>query len=321
MDFTPRYVELARSGELLRRAALAAERLRACTLCPRACGVDRTAAELGFCRSGDLPTVYSHMSHPGEEPPISGTRGSGTIFMSGCTLSCVYCQNARFSQGGEGAERTIADVAGMMLKLEKMGCHNINIVTPTHHTPAILTSLSLAAGEGMSIPLVWNTSSYESPETLALLDGVADIYLADIRYADDAVAERYSDAADYATVSRAALRTMQRQVGTLRMDERGIATGGLIVRHLVLPDGVSGTADCLAFVAEELGPETFVGLMAQYYPAHRAPEHPRIARRLTAAEWDEAVAAHAEAGLINGWVQAFMGEVSPIAGTNLEPDR
>ncbi len=319
MDFTPRYVELARSGELSRRAATAAESLRACTLCPRACGVDRTAGELGYCRTGELPTVYSHMSHPGEEPPISGTRGSGTIFMSGCTLSCVYCQNARFSQGGEGAERSVSDVAGMMLDLEAMGCHNINIVTPTHHAPAVLAALDDAAGEGLSVPLVWNTSSYESPETLALLDDVVDIYLADIRYAEDAAAGRYSDAADYATVSRAALREMQRQVGTLRMDDRGIATGGLIVRHLVLPGGVSGTSECLAFVARELGPDTHVSLMSQYYPAHRAREHPRIARRLTAAEWDEAVAAHAEAGLINGWVQAFMDEVSPIAGTNLEP--
>jgi len=320
MDFTPRYVELARSGELLRRAAVAAERLHACALCPRACGIDRTTGGLGYCRTGELPTVYSHMSHPGEEPPISGARGSGTIFMSGCTLSCVYCQNARFSQGGEGARRSVADVAGMMLDLEAMGCHNINIVTPTHHTSAVLASLALAAGEGLSVPLVWNTSSYESPETLALLDGVVDVYLADIRYAEDANAARYSDAADYATVSRAALREMQRQVGTLRTDDHGIAAGGLIVRHLVLPDGVSGTADCLAFVANELGPETFVSLMSQYYQAHRAHEHPRIARRLTTVEWDEAVAAHAEAGLINGWVQAFMGEVSPIAGTNLEPD-
>jgi len=320
MEFTPRYVELARSGELQRRAAVAAERLHACTLCPRACRIDRTAGELGYCRTGEHPTVYSHMSHPGEEPPISGTQGSGTIFMSGCTLSCVYCQNARFSQGGEGTERSVDDVAGMMLDLEAMGCHNINIVTPTHHTAAILASLARAAGEGLNVPLVWNTSSYETPETLALLDGVVDIYLADIRYAADGVSGRYSDAADYATVSRAALREMQRQVGTLRMDERNIATGGLIVRHLVLPDGVSGTAECLAFVADELGTETFVGLMSQYYPAHRAHEHPRIARRLTASEWDEAVAAHAEAGLTNGWVQAFMGEVSPIAGTNLEPD-
>lgn len=320
MDFTPRYVELAQSGELLRRADLAAERLRACTLCPRVCGVDRTSGELGYCRRGDLPAVYNHMSHPGEEPPISGTRGSGTIFMSGCTLSCVYCQNARFSQGGEGAERSAADVAAMMLNLEAMGCHNINIVTPTHHTPAILAALSRAAGEGLSVPLVWNTSSYESADTLALLDGVVDIYLADIRYAADAISERYSDAPDYATVSRAALREMQRQVGTLRMDESGVATGGLIVRHLVLPDGASGTADCLAFVERELGAETFVSLMSQYYPAHRAHDHPRIARRLTASEWDEAVSAHDESGLINGWVQAFMGEVSQIAGTNLEPD-
>jgi putative pyruvate formate lyase activating enzyme len=320
MDPAPRYVELARSGELRRRAERAAEQLRACALCPRACGVDRTAGERGYCRTGALPTVYSHMAHPGEEPPISGTRGSGTIFMSGCTLSCVYCQNARFSQGGEGAERSVSDLAGMMLALETVGCHNINIVTPTHHTAAVLAALDEAAGEGLSVPLVWNTSSYETPGTLALLDGVVDIYLADIRYADDAEAAEYSDADDCATVSRAALREMRRQVGVLRTDEHGIAVGGLIVRHLVLPGGVSGTRECLSFVADELGPDTHVSLMSQYYPAHRACEHPRIAGRLRASEWDAATRAHDEAGLTNGWVQAFMGEVSPIAGTNLEPD-
>ncbi len=314
------YVELAHSGELKRRAERATESLRACTLCPRACGTDRMAGERGYCRTGDLPTVYSHMAHTGEEPPISGTHGSGTIFMSGCTLSCVYCQNARFSQGGEGAERTVAELAGMMLDLQTAGCHNINIVTPTHHTAAILLALETAVGEGLSVPLVWNTSSYETPDTLALLDGVVDVYLADVRYADDAVAAELSDAGDYATVSRAALREMRRQVGVLRMDEAGVAIGGLIVRHLVLPDGVSGTRESLAFVARELGADTFVSLMSQYYPTHRACEHPRIGRRLTATEWDAAFSAHDEAGLTNGWVQEFMGEVSPIAGTNLEPN-
>jgi len=320
MEPTPRYVELARSGELKRRADQASERLCACTLCPRACGVDREAGEHGYCRTGAAPTVYSHMAHPGEEPPISGARGSGTIFLSGCTLSCVYCQNARFSQGGEGAERTVEDLAGMMLDLEAIGCHNINVVTPTHQTAAILAALDAAASEGLSVPLVWNTSSYETQSTLELLDGVVDVYLADIRYASDAMASRYSDAADYATVARAALLEMKRQVGELRTDERGLATGGLIVRHLVLPGGSGGTPECLAFVASELGEATFVSLMSQYYPAHRAGEHPAIDGRLTAAEWETATAAHAEAGLTNGWVQAFMGQVSEIAGTNLEPD-
>ncbi len=320
MGTTPRYVELARSGELARRAERAAATLRVCTLCPRACGVDRTADELGVCRTGADAVVYSHMAHPGEEPPISGTRGSGTIFMSGCTLACVYCQNARFSQGGEGTPRSTDQLAGMMLALDAMGCHNINIVTPTHHTPAVFAALDLAAAEGLSVPLVWNTSSYETPETLALLDGVVDVYLADIRYADDARAAEYSGAPDYATVARSALREMNRQVGTLRVDAHGIATGGLIVRHLVLPGGVGGTPECLAFVARELGEDTFVSLMSQYYPAHRACNHPAIARRLTATEWDAAVEAHDEAGLTNGWVQGFMGEVSEIAGDSLEPD-
>ncbi|MCD4689941.1 radical SAM protein [bacterium] len=320
MTVIPRYVGLARSGELSDRAARAAELLRACTLCPRACVVNRTAGEHGYCGAGELPSVFNHMSHPGEEPPISGTRGSGTIFMSGCTLACVYCQNARFSQEGGGTERSVSELAEMMLGLQRAGCHNVNIVTPTHHTAAVLAALALAAEQGLSVPLVWNTSSYEAAATLELLDGVVDIYLADLRYADEAEAARYSDAPDYVAVARAALVEMRRQVGILTTDDAGIAQRGLIVRHLVMPGGVSGTAESMDFVARELGADTFVGLMSQYYPAHRAAEHPRIARRLTAGEWSEAVQAHADAGLTNGWVQAFMGDVSPMAGTNLEPD-
>jgi len=317
----PGVVRLARTGELASRIDRARALAGACRICPRACGVDRTTGERGYCGAGGGPTVYSHMAHPGEEPPVSGVRGSGTIFFSYCTMSCVYCQNYRFSQAHEGRDRSVDELAGLMLSLAGRGCHNINLVSPTHFLLPILEALATAAERGLNIPVIWNTSGYESSETLSILDGVVDVYLADLRYSDAAAAARYSDAPDYVDVARRALVEMNRQVGVLETTEAGVATRGLIVRHLVLPDGRSGTRRALGFIAERLGRETHVSLMAQYYPAYRASEYPEIARGISRGEWDDARAALAEAGLTHGWVQAYRGgEVSPIAGTELRAD-
>jgi putative pyruvate formate lyase activating enzyme len=317
---TPGYVRLAQTGELERRVERAHELLRACALCPRECAVDRTAGAVGYCGAGATPRVFRHMAHLGEEPPISGTRGSGVIFFSHCTMSCVYCQNYRWSRLHEGRDRSAAGVARMMKTLAAQGCHNLNLVSATQYVPAVLEALLLAARGGVSLPVVWNTSGYESEGTLGLLDGVVDVYLADLRYSSDAAAAKYSDAPGYVRANRAALLEMTRQVGTLALDGDGVAACGLIVRHLVLPSDIAGTRAALAFIADELGRGTSVSLMAQYYPAGRACEFPEIARRITKDEWDHAVAALAEAGLEAGWVQEYPREVPPIAGSEIEPD-
>lgn len=317
---TPRFVSMAESCELSRRAREARESLRKCALCPRACGVDRTSGERGYCGAGARARVYRHMAHPGEEPPISGSRGSGTIFWSHCTMSCCYCQNYRMSQLGEGTTRTTDELADMVVSLAAQGCHNINHVSPTQFLPDVLDSLELAWRRGAALPVVWNTSGYESLRTLELLDGVVDIYLSDIRYASDEAAARFSDTPDYVGVSKRALAEMHRQVGDLRTGEDGTASSGLIVRHLVLPNGHAGTREAMAFVAGELGPGTYVSLMAQYYPAFRAAEYPELSRRITAGEWAEARRALEEAGITNGWVQGMPDDLYPVAGTEIEAD-
>ncbi len=264
--------------------------------------------------------VYRHMAHHGEEPPVSGAAGSGVIFFSRCTLACAYCQNHAWSQDGQGRERTPADLAAMMLSLERKGCGNVNLVSGTQYIPAVLDALLLADSAGFALPVVWNTSSYESAVGLSLLEGVVDAYLADLRYSSPEAARLGSNAADYVDVSRSALRTMQRQVGVLTADAAGNAVRGLIVRHLVLPNRLAGTREAMRFVADELGPDTFVSLMSQYYPAHRAGGIPGLARSITVDEWREAQADMADAGLSNGWVQEFPNGRSPIAGTEIGPD-
>jgi putative pyruvate formate lyase activating enzyme len=316
----PSHVTLARSGELARRCHAAAEALRSCSLCPRACGIDRAAGERGWCGAGPLPRIYRHMVHHGEEPPISGASGSGVVFFSRCTLACVYCQNHAWSQDGRGTDRSPADLASMMLELQRAGCHNVNLVSGTQYIPAILDSLLQANLSGFALPVVWNTSAYESAAGLSLLDGAVDIYLADLRYGSSDGARIGSDAPDYVEASTAALRAMRDQVGLLHSDADGVARRGLIVRHLVLPNRLAGTREAMRFIAAELGPDTFVSLMSQYYPAHRAAGVPELARAITPEEWIEAQAALAEAGLSNGWVQEFPSGLSPIAGTEIGPD-
>lgn len=297
------YLALFESGELHRRVRLAYRRLRACDLCPHECGVDRIRGEQGVCGAGLLPKIASANVHSGEEPPISGTRGSGTIFLTGCSLKCLFCQNFPISQQGNGVELTTRSLADRMLRLQRKGVHNINFVTPTHYLPQILAALWLAIPEGFRLPLVWNTSGYEKVHVLQLLDGVVDIYLPDMKYADDATALRLSSAPGYRNFNRTAVAEMFRQVGHLQLDQQGLAVKGLIIRHLVLPNGMAGTRETLGWIASSLGPETHISMMKQYFPAHLAPDTPGFDRKITDDEYDEAVEYLEAFNLENGWVQ------------------
>ncbi|MRR09176.1 radical SAM protein [bacterium] len=305
--FEPAYVRLHRSGELTKRSQEASRLLASCRLCPRRCGADRSAGAAGYCRGGASAAVASHNAHHGEEPPISGSRGSGTVFFSGCNLRCAYCQNWPISQQGQGREVSGDELAAMMLGLQRRGCHNINLVTPSHVVPQVLGAVDRAAAGGLGIPLVYNTSGYDSIDALRLLDGVVDIYLPDIRYRDRAAAARYSDAPDYPEVNAAALQEMWRQAGPLEVDDDGIARRGMIVRHLVLPGGLSQTRAALEFLAREISPDVHLSLMAQYFPAHRAIGIPELARHLTADEYRQALDWLDEFGLEHGWHQELDG--------------
>jgi putative pyruvate formate lyase activating enzyme len=300
----PSYLNLYRNGELACRIERAYSYLEDCRLCPRECGVNRLKGKQGFCRAGALPKVASWNVHPWEEPPISGTRGSGTIFFSGCTGRCLFCQNYPISQLGVGNEVSVERLAEMMLELQHKGCHNINLVTPTHFVPQILAALPHAIKMGFRLPLVYNTSGYETVEVLGLLEDVVDIYLPDAKYADDETARRLSGFVGYVEANHAALKEMYRQVGEeLLLDDEGIARRGLIVRHLVLPDGLAGTPEVLRWLAENLSPRVHVSLMDQYFPAHKAVGHSILGRKITAEEYEEALNAFDEAGLENGWRQ------------------
>jgi len=297
------YLDLYQSGELLQRIREAYRRLAACDLCPHDCGVNRIRGERGICGAGLKPRIASANVHRGEEPPISGTRGSGTIFLTGCSLKCRFCQNFPISQLGNGEELTTAALAARLLKLQRQGVHNINFVTPTHFLPQILAGLWLAIPQGFRLPIVWNSSGYERPDALRLLEGVVAIYLPDMKYDDDGVAERLSSAPGYRGINRLAVGEMLRQVGHLRLDDDGVALQGLIIRHLVLPNGLAGSRETLAWIADNLGPETHISLMRQFFPAHRALKTAEIGRKITDAEYDDAADSLEEFGLENGWVQ------------------
>lgn len=297
------YVTLRASGELARRAARASEMLAECRLCPRNCGVNRLAGETGVCGAGALARVSSYNDHHGEEPPISGTNGSGTIFLTHCNLKCVFCQNYPISHLGNGTDATAERLAGMMLELQRRGCHNINFVTPTHYMPQIVAALDIAAGGGLVIPIVWNCGGYESLDAVRLLEGIVDIYMPDIKYSEEAPAVKLSRAPDYYEHATAAIREMHRQAGELEIDDDGIAVRGLLVRHLVLPGGLAGSRRSLKFIAREISPDTFISVMEQYFPAHRAAQVPEMGRRITAEEYDEVVDMVDEVGLSNGWIQ------------------
>jgi putative pyruvate formate lyase activating enzyme len=297
------YIDLYNSGELLQRVKSAYARLASCDLCPHDCGVNRLKDETGICRSGLRPKIASANLHKGEEPPISGSRGSGTIFFSGCSVKCKFCQNFPISQLGSGSELSTQGLAGKMLALQRRGAHNINFVTPTHFLPQILAALWLAIPDGFKLPIVWNSSGYEKVDALQLLEGIVSIYLPDMKYSDNQWATDISSAPGYREINRTAVLEMFRQAGHLQIDEDGIAVKGLIVRHLVLPGGRAGSSETLKWIAGNLGNETHIALMSQYFPAHTAAHTEGINRPLTGAEYDEATTALEEYGLENGWVQ------------------
>jgi len=281
--------------------------LSSCELCPHRCQVNRLKGELGFCRAGEDIVVYDYQLHLGEEPPLSGTRGSGTIFFSHCNSRCVYCQNYRFSQSGDGRKVTIRELAEMMLFLQKQGAHNINLVTATHFVPEIIAAFTISAENGLRVPIVYNTNGYELPETLKLLEGIVDIYLPDMRYSNDAAAQKYSSLPDYVSYNREAVKIMYQQVGDLQIKD-GIATRGLIIRHLVLPNDIAGSRDTLTFIKNELSPAVAVSVMGQYYPLFQASRYPELNRQPTAAEYEPVLALVDELGLVNGWCQEIPDE-------------
>lgn len=294
--FEAAYLSLLRSGELEERVEAAYGRLEACDICPRRCGVNRRAGELGICRTGEQALVSSVGPHFGEESPLVGWGGSGTIFFSWCNLQCQYCQNAAISQLGQGDPVSPEELASSMLSLQRHGCHNVNLVSPSHVVPQILAATLLAAQAGLRLPLVYNTGGYDSLETLALLDGVVDIYMPDVKYAGAAVGERYSRVREYPAINQAAVREMHRQVGDLFVDEQGIALRGLLVRHLVLPEGLAGTSEVVRFLAS-LSRDTYLNVMDQYRPCYKASHLPPLDRPITRAEYQEAVRLAQEAGL------------------------
>jgi putative pyruvate formate lyase activating enzyme len=301
----PGYLNLFEHGILAERARLLDELLTTCTLCPRQCRVNRRAGQVGACGVDSRPKVAAVNIHPREEPPISGTRGSGTIFFSGCTLKCLFCQNYPISQLGVGRYVSAEELAQEMLNLQRQGAHNINLVTATHQMAAVVEALLLAIPQGLRLPLIYNTSGYERVEILQIFEGIVDIYLPDIKYADPGAARRCSGRSDYVAFNRPALLEMWRQVGPLKIDPEGTAFRGMLIRHLVLPDDLSGTAENLAFLAEKIGPEAWVSLMQQYFPAHKALHTPPLDRKVTRQEYEEAFRAATHLGLENGFVQTF----------------
>ena len=296
--FKPAYLKLLRSAELKERVKEAYKRLEACDICPRECGVNRReSAEGAVCRTGELAFVSSCNPHFGEEAPLVARGGSGTIFFAWCNLNCQYCQNYEISQLGQGREVEPEELAAMMLRLQALGCHNINFVSPTHVVPQILAGLLIAAEAGLRLPLVYNTGGYDSLKTLALLDGIIDIYMPDMKYGDADTALRYSKIMSYPAINQAAVKEMHRQTGDLVLDEREVALRGLLVRHLVLPKGLAGTAKIVEFLAKEVSTNAYLNVMDQYRPCYKGYELPPLNRRITSEEYAEAVRLAHEAGL------------------------
>ena len=292
----PSYLALLESGALAARRDRAISILERCRLCPRECGVNRAAGEAGVCRTGRNALVSTAHPHFGEEAPLVGSGGSGTIFFSGCSLKCLFCQNYEISHLAQGEEATPKRLAFLMLRLQEAGCHNLNLVTPTHVVPQLLEALELAASGGLRLPIVYNTGGYDSIEAVQLLDGIVDIYMPDVKYLSSAPATEYSDAADYPEVIRNVVREMHRQVGDLEISADGIAIRGLLVRHLVMPGLLDDTARVAAFLAG-VSRDTYVNVMDQYRPEYLAGEHPPLDRPLSRDEWREALRLARAAGL------------------------
>ena len=298
-EFTPAYLRLYESGELARRVERALALLEDCTLCPRDCHVNRLADKFAVCKTGRYAVVDSYFPHFGEEDCLRGWKGSGTIFFSWCNLRCVFCQNYDISWEGAGRGTRPEELAAMMLELQRRGCHNINFVTPEHVVPQILEALPRAIERGLRLPLVYNTSAYDSLESIELTDGVVDIYMPDFKFWEAEMARQYSKARNYPEAARRVIKAMHEQVGDLVLDENGLALRGLMLRHLVMPGGIGGTREIMEWVARELGPNTYVNVMAQYYPAGKVSkkEYVDINRNITDDEFQEALAAARAAGL------------------------
>jgi len=299
-SFQPAYLKLWDSGELSRRVGLGLEKLADCVLCPRSCHVNRLEDETKVCKTGRYAIVSSYFAHLGEERCLRGTRGSGTIFFSSCNLRCVFCQNYEISWQGEGRATKPDELAAIMLHLQGKGCHNINFVTPEHVVPQILEALLPAVERGLRLPLVYNTGAYDSADSLALMDGIVDIYMPDFKFWDPGQARRYAKAPEYPDTARRAIKEMHRQVGPLVTDEDGIAMRGVLLRHLVMPGGVAGTPEIMQWIARELGADTYVNLMAQYHPACRVSEieYPEIDRCITQSEFRQVLDSFHAAGLV-----------------------
>lgn len=295
-SFTPSYLQLL-PGVLSDKVREAEEILKECALCPRQCKVDRTSGLRGFCKTGNRPFISSYGPHFGEEKPLVSRFGSGTIFMGNCNLGCLFCQNYSISHLGEGVEISYEKLADIMLSLQKQGCHNINLVTPTHQMPMILRAILIASERGLKLPIVYNCGGYESLHAIKILEGIIDIYMPDFKYIDPAMAKKYSKAEDYLQTAMAAIKEMHRQVGDLLIDSRGIALRGLLVRHLVLPEGVAVTAGVVKFIAEEISKNTYINIMDQYHPCFKAFDNPPLNRRITKKEYIDAVQIALDAGL------------------------
>jgi putative pyruvate formate lyase activating enzyme len=295
--FEPAYLRLLRSGELQERIPRAYEHLSICDVCARNCKVDRRSGQVGVCRTGQRAKMSSYGPHLGEEDPLRGWRGSGTIFFTRCNLKCQFCQNYDISQAETGYEIEPEELASIMLELQIRGCHNINFVSPSHVVPQIMAAVLIAAEAGLRLPLVYNTGGYDSMAMLKLLDGVIDIYMPDMKYADAEIARRYSKVSGYPQVNQTAVREMHRQVGDLQINEAGLAVRGLLVRHLVLPENLAGTADIVQFLATEISPNTYLNLMDQYHPAYKAHYFPELNRRITRREYEAAAKMAWDAGL------------------------
>jgi putative pyruvate formate lyase activating enzyme len=296
--------------------------LKRCSICPRKCGADRLGGKVGFCRAPMNPVVYSYIQHHGEEPALSGAKGSGTIFFTYCNMKCAYCQNYQFSQMDNGEAVTIEKLASIMLHLQESGCHNINLVSPTHYVPQILMALEIAVEGGLNIPIIYNTSGYDSPDTIKMLDGIIDIYLPDMRYSDNNMAIRYSEAPGYMENNRLSIEEMYRQVGDLTLDNDGMAIKGLIIRLLVMPNNVSGTKESLKFIRDHLSKRTYLSIMSQYYPTFKAHNFKEISRRTDKNEYDNVVDEAFSLGLNNGWIQEYEDKPNEkFLGTNIKPKK
>lgn len=293
----PIYRKSYNNGELHKKAKEAANRLSDCTLCPRQCRVDRTSGETGYCRTGANAVVASYNAHFGEEAPLVGEHGSGTIFFTNCNLLCCFCQNYDISHQGIGREVTDAHLADIMLSLQASGCHNINFVTPSHVVPQILSALLIATEKGLNIPLVYNTSGYDTVDTLQILNGVIDIYMPDFKFWESEIAEQTCQAPDYPQIAQKALIEMHRQVGDLTMDENGLAVSGLLVRHLVLPQNLANTKEIMIFIASRISPDTYVNIMPQYRPCGKAAQIEALSRSITHTEYKQALKEASEAGI------------------------